>query len=286
MDVLRGVVKPVTQNLPTPIRDIGINILGPKCYANIILNVDLTDTACLKLAVSKALGIGIVGVSAIVKLPQLYNLVHSKSASGISLLSYLLETAAYVITLAYNARMGNPFSTYGENAFIAVQNVAIASLVLHYGGQSTGAAVFIAGLAAAAYALFAPGVIDMNTMSMLQAGAGVLGIASKVPQIATIWREGSTGQLSSFAVFNFLFGSLSRIFTTLQEVNDPVILYGYIAGFALNLVLAGQVLYYWNTPAKSSAKKNIPKIRVQNEKAESIPLEAPSRKGPTTRRRA
>ena len=56
---------------------------------------------------------------------------------------------------------------------------------------------------------------------------------------------------------NYLLGSLSRIFTTLQEVDDPLILYGFCAGFVLNLVLFAQVVYYWNAPAskKTESKK-------------------------------
>jgi mannose-P-dolichol utilization defect 1 len=88
-------------------------------------------------------------------------------------------------------------------------------------------------------------------------------------------------------VFNFLLGSLSRIFTTLQEVNDPLILYGYVAGFALNLVLAIQVLYYWNAPTK--AAKPTPAIRVEGEKGEPIALssgaDVPRSTTPRTRRR-
>jgi len=58
-------------------------------------------------------------------------------------------------------------------------------------------------------------------------------------------------------VVNYLLGSLSRIFTTLQEVPDPLILYNFIAGFALNAVLALQMLWYWNSPAskKTESKK-------------------------------
>lgn len=56
-------------------------------------------------------------------------------------------------------------------------------------------------------------------------------------------------------VFNYLAGSLSRIFTTIQEISDPIILYGYIAGFALNAVLAAQMLYYWNSPTAKGGKK-------------------------------
>ena len=50
-------------------------------------------------------------------------------------------------------------------------------------------------------------------------------------------------------VFNYLAGSLARIFTTIKEVDDPLVLYGFLAGFVLNLVLAGQMVYYWNSAA-------------------------------------
>jgi mannose-P-dolichol utilization defect protein 1 len=201
MDALRSALQPVTHNLPTPLYTIGNNLLGPSCYKHLVLDIDpINNPECLKLAISKGLGIGIIGASSIVKIPQLLKLVNSQSSAGVSFLSYLLETASLLITLAYNARQGNPFSTYGESALIAAQNVAIASLVLHYGGKSAGAAVFVAGLAAAGFALFKEGVIDTKTMSMLQAGAGVLGVASKLPQIFAIWQEGGTGQLSAFAV--------------------------------------------------------------------------------------
>jgi len=197
---LRPLLQPVTHNLPKPIKDAGISLLGPHCYTVLADRIELSDSACLKLGISKGLGIGIIGASAVVKIPQLLKLLNSRSAEGVSFLSYFLETAAYVISLAYNARQKFPFSTYGETAFIAVQNVAIAVLVLQYSGQGTMAALFVAGLAAAGYALFSEGIVDMKTMSMLQAGAGVLGVASKVPQIATVWQQGGTGQLSAFAV--------------------------------------------------------------------------------------
>ena len=136
-----------------------------------------------------------------VKIPQLLKLVSSQSATGLSFLSYLLETASFVITLAYNVRHGFPFSTYGETAFIAVQDVAIAVLILAYTGRSVTAATFVAVLGAAGYALFGQGgFIGMEELGYLQAGAGVLGVASKVPQIWQVWSEGGTGQLSAFAV--------------------------------------------------------------------------------------
>ena len=200
MDAIRSTLQPLTKSLPTPIRDIGISLLGPSCYQTLILDIDPTATQCLKLALSKSLGLGIIAASSIVKIPQILKLLHSQSAAGISFLSYALETSAYVITLAYSARNGFPFSTYGETALIAAQNVVISLLVLRYEGRGLLAAAFVGALCAAGWALQDGSVVDMRMLSYAQAGAGVLGVAAKAPQIWTVWREGGTGQLSAFAV--------------------------------------------------------------------------------------
>lgn len=256
MDAVRSLIQPVTHNLPAPIRDIGLGLLGDSCYKALILDVDETNVDCIKLAVSKGLGVGIVGASAVVKVPQILNLVRSQSADGVSFLSYLLETTSYLVSLAYNVRNGFPFSTYGETAFILVQNIAITLLVLHYSGKAGLAALLAAGIAVAGTLLFSP-TVSAAHLGYLQAGAGALGVTSKIPQILAIWSQGGTGQLSAFTVFNYLAGSLSRIFTTLQEVDDKLILYSFIAGFALNAVLATQMVYYWNgkTATKKKSKK-------------------------------
>jgi mannose-P-dolichol utilization defect protein 1 len=200
MDALKSAIQPITHNLPKPIADLGESLLGPTCYKTLIYNVDLTATECVKLAISKGLGIGIIGASSIVKVPQLLKLINSQSAEGVSFTSYLLESSAYLISLSYNVRHGFPFSTYGETALILVQNIAIASLVLKFSGNGVGIAGWIGGLIAAGAALFNADWVGDEKLSLLQATAGVLGVASKVPQILTIWSEGGTGQLSAFAV--------------------------------------------------------------------------------------
>jgi mannose-P-dolichol utilization defect protein 1 len=60
-------------------------------------------------------------------------------------------------------------------------------------------------------------------------------------------------------VFNYLGGSLARVFTTLSEVNDPIILYGFLGGFALNVVLAAQMLFYWNAGSNKQSEAAKPK---------------------------
>lgn len=249
---LRPHLLPLITSLPEPVHDFLDSLLGPHCHTTLVRALDVTPD-CLSLAISKALGIAIIGASSIVKIPQLLKILASRSAAGLSLLSVLLETAAYLITLAYNFRNGNPFSTYGETALITAQNIAICLAILSYTGRPAAAAALVAALAVATSALFAspalggaPELIDTPTLAILQAGAGALGIAAKVPQIVAVAQQGGTGQLSAFAVFNYLFGSLARIFTTLKEVDDVLILGGFVAGFALNLVLAGQMVWYWN----------------------------------------
>lgn len=103
-------------------------------------------------------------------------------------------------------------------------------------------------------------------------------------------------------VFNYLAGSAVRIFTTFQEVDDKLILYGFVAGFVLNCVLAAQMLYYWNAPSAKALGKRRERISA----AAAAPLGASSstssaadasgvstaatgatvpKKAPTTRRR-
>ena len=95
-------------------------------------------------------------------------------------------------------------------------------------------------------------------------------------------------------VFNYLFGSLSRIFTTLQEVDDKLILYGFIAGFTLNAILAFQMIYYWNS---SPSKKAAPGYKLDKQGKQALGVGATSGadvkggkntkggKSPSTRRR-
>lgn len=250
LDPLHPYLKPITSSLPAPINNAIITLLGAPCHSALLLDLDLiSHPECVSLAISKALGITIITAASIVKIPQILKLLRSGSSSGLSFSSYLLESASFLITLAYNIRSAFPFSTYGETSLILAQDVVISVLILQYQNKSAAAATFVAAVAAAIYALIVSDtLVSTEQMKLLQGGAGVLSIASKLPQIATVYSQGGTGQLSAFAVFNYLLGSASRIFTTLQEVDDKLILYSFIAGFTLNAVLAAQMVYYWNSP--------------------------------------
>ncbi|KAI9227330.1 MAG: hypothetical protein DHS80DRAFT_17346 [Piptocephalis tieghemiana] len=237
--------------LPGFLKTPATALIGKACYKTLIEDFNIFDVPCLKYSLSKGIGFGCVAGGAVVKVPQIIKIVQASSTRGLSQASYLMETAGSFVVLAYNVRNGFPFSTYGETIFITVQNLIVLALMYTYAGRFTGLATTGSLLAALTYALFSPPFVSSEMLALLQAATIPLFLASKVPQIYDNYRNKSTGQLSAFTVFNYLLGTLARVFTTIQEVNDVIILTGFLLGCVFNAVLAGQMVYYWNSPANA-----------------------------------
>jgi len=72
-----------------------------------------------------------------------------------------------------------------------------------------------------------------------------LSLSSKLPKILQNHRARSTGQLSTFAVVSQIGGCAARLFTTSQEVNDPLVAAGFALALVLNLVVGIQMYVYW-----------------------------------------
>jgi mannose-P-dolichol utilization defect 1 len=159
----------------------------------------------------------------------------------------VLETLSYGVTLAYSVRNNFPFSTYGENLFLTVQNVLISVLVAFLSSnRSLARPLTVAALfGASSYVLY--NASDAN-LALFQLATLPLSLASKFPQIAQNARARSTGQLSAFAVFSQFLGSFARLFTTMTEVGDIRMSAGFALACALNAVLAYQVFAYGSAP--------------------------------------
>ncbi|GAA5973191.1 hypothetical protein JCM11641_006314 [Rhodosporidiobolus odoratus] len=241
-------LQPITRNLPAPLRDAAVALIGQECYTTLVWNTDLTDTHCLSYSLSKALGLAMVAGGAILKLPQIITVVNSGSARGLSLSSYVLDTVATGITVAYNIRNEFPFSTYGEMLFLLAQNAVLIVLITTYSPRPTLPRLMpiLTLLASLSYALSSTSLIPSSTLAFLQTLTIPLSLSSKIPQILTNFRNGSTGQLSAFLVLNSLAGCLARVFTTRTETNDPVLFWGFLLSALLNAVLAFQLFLYWN----------------------------------------
>lgn len=239
-------LQPITRNLPTLIREPLEALLGQECYTTLIYNVDLSSTSCLKLALSKVLGVGIILGGAVVKVPQILTVLSSKSARGLSLSSYLLDTAATAITVAYNARNGFPLSTYGEMVFLLAQNAILIFLIVSFtpGPTLSRLVPILSTFGFLSYSLSNPSLVPSTLLSTLQTLTIPLSLSSKIPQIISNYRLSSTGQLSAFLVFNSLAGCLARVFTSFTETNDPLLILGFGGAALLNAVLAVQFFMY------------------------------------------
>ncbi|SAL98673.1 hypothetical protein [Absidia glauca] len=252
--------------LPPLLRDPLASLVGETCYVSLVEDFNITDTACLKYAFSKALGFGIVFGSAVIKVPQMVTIISKRSAKGLSLASYYLETYAYLIILAYNLRQHNPFSTYGEVVFIASQNVLITLMIFWYARPVADFSMVVKSLLGNLMAfvgvfciLLVPTWIPLWLLSSLYAVTIPMTLASKLPQIHANYINQSTGQLSVFAVLNYFAGTTARVFTTMTELDDSLMLAGNVLASLLNGVLVMQVYLYWGKsmdPATISSTSN------------------------------
>ena len=186
--------------------------------------------------------------------------VTGHSARGLSFPAYVLETMAYAITLAYSFRHLFPFSTYGENLFLTVQNVLITLLIIYFApttfltrhtGTFQKIAITSVFMAATGLAL---STMTLDTLALLQITTLPLSVFSKLPQIRQNFRSKSTGQLSTFAVVSQIVGCLARLFTTATEIGDPLVLAGFAVALLLNIILGVQLWLYWgeNEDSKDS----------------------------------
>lgn len=214
------------------------------------------------MLISKALGYVVILGSVAVKLPQIFRLIEAKSAAGISFSMFLLEVVGYTINLAYNYVRGNPFSTWGENFFLLAQTIVILALMFHYSGGIGAKVVGMGAVWALALSTLLSGQVPMEVMSTLQLASVGVFIASKVPQVISNFMNRSTGKLAFLTFFLNFAGSAARVFTTISEVDDKIILASAILGAVLNLTITLQILIFGDKDAakaplsKQASKKN------------------------------
>ncbi|XP_024144570.1 mannose-P-dolichol utilization defect 1b [Oryzias melastigma] len=238
-----------------PFKGVLVDYLMPEsCYDQFFLNFNLLDVPCLKIVLSKGLGIGIILGSVMVKLPQILKLMAAKSAEGLSFKSVLLELLAITGTMAYSIANKFPFSSWGEALFLMLQTVTIGFLIQKYGGRTGSGVVFLLVYFSLLLLLLSP-ITPMAVVTSMQAFNMPAIIIGRLIQAATNFQNGHTGQLSAISVFLLFAGSLARIFTSIQETGDTLMALTYVISSACNGIIAMQVLFYWNQSPQTKQKK-------------------------------
>jgi len=72
----------------------------------------------------------------------------------------------------------------------------------------------------------------------------------QMSQIINTFRLGSTGQLSIITYLLLWGGAIARVFTTIQETSDPLMLIQYCSTVILNTIIVIQFLIYWSADKK------------------------------------
>lgn len=164
------------------------------------------------------------------------------------MLGVFLDLTAITFHMSYSFMNGYPFSAWGDNTFLALQTAAIGALVLFYGGAKGKAIIFCAIYATLVYVLNS-GLTPMKVLIGAQSCIIPILLIGKLSQAYTNFKNGSTGQLSAATIIMLFAGSLARIFTSIQETGDKMMILTFCASSFANGVIFAQLLYYWNKPA-------------------------------------
>ena len=145
----------------------------------------------------------------------------------------------------YHILMKLPFSTWGENFAVLIQNLTIVGLVWLWETPRV-KWTEIVGMTAAFIALCAiqfslppalyPWLMYINLP---------LGISSNLPQIVTNFRQKHTGQVAVVSNILKFIGCSVRIFTTLTQIGlDAGLIANYSLGATMNVIIVAQCWIY------------------------------------------
>lgn len=246
-----------TSSLLASLRSIclSVSLLSPDCWDSLVQNMNLGDTGCLKMLLSRSLGLAIILGATCVKLPQIYKIVKNGSAEGISFVGTLLELMAVTANGAYSFSRAFPFTAYGEAISLSLQTSLVALLVLWYGGNTISTVLFSVLYGITVFAITSPGLVPDQVLWYGQAANIPMIVLGKLVQVWANAKQGHTGQLSAITIFLLTLGSIARVFTSIQETGDPVVICTYICSSAVNIMLAGQVVFYWSVEEEKEKLK-------------------------------
>ncbi|VIO88061.1 Uncharacterized protein BM_BM3915 [Brugia malayi] len=216
-----------------------------RCYEIMLLKYNLLHQECVSMLMSRLLGLGITVMSLLLFIPQILKIQFAQSGEGISLLSQLLGFFACFAVTSYSYAKGYVFVQWGDSFFVTVQMVIIIIQILWFSSRQAYAAVFLAFCWTISCAVMGE-YIPTDVLALLQAISIPVVIVAKFLQIRANYQRQNTGQLSVISVFLQFAGCLARIFTSLKETGDQLMVITYIIAALLNGIIFVQFLLYWS----------------------------------------
>jgi mannose-P-dolichol utilization defect protein 1 len=206
------------------------------------------DKSCIQLIISKLLGYSIICLSAILKVPQIKNMLNTKTDKGLNYVSVYSEILLYLFATLYSFHYRNPISTYGENIIVLIQCLIILNLSYKYATKKVS---MFEKINAAGFIILFPVLMIVNEASipdkyweLLASSSLIIISVARWSQIIHSYRHKDTGPLSSFSFVLALCGNLARAFTTISETGDKILLLSYLYGAVLSLICLIQIFIY------------------------------------------
>ncbi|XP_050433502.1 mannose-P-dolichol utilization defect 1 protein homolog [Adelges cooleyi] len=235
---------------------VSLLVLTPQCYQVFFTDLDFFNGACLKSTLSKGLGLGIVGGSLLVKLPQVIKLWKNKSAKGISIMNVSMDLYAVTANVVYSYANKFPFSAWGDSLFILFQTLLIVMLVINYNVSRNAAKSFTA-VFCVLFSVLMSGAVPESVLWTAQLTSIPLMFFGKITQSYVNYVNKGTGQLSMATCILLFLGAAVRVFTSVQETGDSLLIWTFTLATIANFIIVAQFYYYRPiaTKVKSSKKK-------------------------------
>ena len=229
------------------------------------LSFDL-EKECISYLISKGLSIGIVLLSFTSKLPQILYMLKTKEIKGLSYLSIYLDIASTLCYTLYPFHMKYPFLTYGEGLIILFQNMTIFFICWKYDTyqESDKYNMSFSLLISSFLFLCYKGFFNEQIWKIVGSASTILSMGSRITQIIESYKSKSTGPLSTITYGLNMLGNCARIFTSLKETQDLIMVGGFVVSFILNLIIFLQIIYY-NKKEKDSKKEELKEKKEQKD---------------------
>ncbi|EEA06493.1 PQ loop repeat family protein [Cryptosporidium muris RN66] len=206
------------------------------------------------LFISNYLNYAIIIGSSIVKIPQIIQIIKSRSISGISTFGIYIATISCIIYSYYNWVFQIPYLLWIDNCFVGIQNIIILILCILLSEKDTKKinkhsnimnTFYIVSLSILIILLY-NNMISLTILKYLSLTPVIFIILSMVPQILKCFYEGNTGELSFISFLLLCGGAWSRFLTVLisNSKGNKILLLTTITSALLNTIPLYQIIYY------------------------------------------
>lgn len=180
-------------------------------------------------------------------MPQIYNIIKARSGRGILPSMFYMECFMFIINGCYNIHLNSPFSVYGENFCLLLQNLVIIALLWIFGRKTSVApkAIVTLSIFGTLTFLYFDALVPGSVWKLLMDIQILMVAFSRMPQIVENFRTQFTGELSSIMFLANACGNLARTYTFAKETQDWYNMFTSGLSTILNFTIFLQVLIYW-----------------------------------------